>query len=308
MDDELQLSIIVTTYNVAPYVRQCLGSAVRQRLPAGSFEVVAIDDHSTDGTLDVIEECARLADNIRVVPLPVNTPGGFGFSANLGVKVSRGKYVGFIDGDDYASLTMFPKLMASAAEVDADVALCGFNTLNVKAKKVSPWRDDGLLRSMSGERFGKLDLTMQKIFYLHLSPVPWRKLYKKSFLQENNITVPVGDFFYEDAPFHWACTILANRLTCIKDRLVTHRIYRSGQTMSVHPEKRIKDFLINFKIIYKFLKKQKCYDTYEDAFFDFVWDYVHSVKKNFEVDDAAIINDIFTKEEAERYWNHINEK
>jgi glycosyltransferase involved in cell wall biosynthesis len=305
--DSPLLSIIVTTYNVAQYIGQCLDSAIRQRMPAESFEILVIDDHSNDGTLDIVNEYAEKASNIKVIPLPVNTPGGFGFSANFGIKKAQGKWIGFIDGDDYASVTMFPKMISRGEKDNADIVICDWSEYLTDIKKAKRSGDFKYYHNAFSEDFAILPNVQQKNFFLSIGPAPWRKIYRSNFLRQNKITIPVGDFFYEDTPLHWSVIILADRISCVSESLITHRSRRVGQTEMQNNVKAFQDMKIHMKLIKNFLDKNHQYDSYAHTYYNFIYNTIALYKRNHvETNESEFLREIFTSEkEMQEFMSYV---
>lgn len=115
------VSIIVPVYNTEPYLRRCLDSLRAQLLT--DIEVVAVDDASIDGSLEVLREYAARDARIRVIRHPQNM--GLHVTRMTGVAASTGTYVGYVDSDDYVAETMFASLYARATEDDADIVRGG---------------------------------------------------------------------------------------------------------------------------------------------------------------------------------------
>lgn len=120
----MKLSIIVPVYNVLPYIRPCLDSLVGQTIE--DYEIILIDDGSTDGTAQVLAEYAARYPEKIVLKRVEN--GGQGRARNIAIDMARGDYLGFIDSDDWIDLTMYEKLCKRAEETGADVVVCDFLT------------------------------------------------------------------------------------------------------------------------------------------------------------------------------------
>ena len=118
----MKLSIIVPVYNVLPYIRQCLDSLVGQTLE--DYEIILIDDGSTDGTAQVLAEYATHYPEKIVLKRVEN--GGQGRARNIAIGMARGDYLGFIDSDDWIAPSMYEKLWKRAGETGADVVVCDF--------------------------------------------------------------------------------------------------------------------------------------------------------------------------------------
>jgi glycosyltransferase involved in cell wall biosynthesis len=262
------LSIIVPVYNVEPYLEECLASVLGQNLDAETYEIILVDDKSTDGSLALCERFAAKHAHIRVFPLPENSPGGAGFPSNFGLKHARGKYVGFTDSDDYASPDMFAGLLAEAERTGADLTLCSFHRHSLRDAAILPPEDEAAWQRLFEPDFEALPLLEKKKCCLKLSPVPWRKLYRREFLAKNRILYPVGDFFYEDLSLHWFTTVLATSIARIDRRLITHRIEREGQTVGREMGRMFLQVAENLRIIRKFLLDKGVYADYRRPFWD----------------------------------------
>ncbi len=96
----MKTSIIVTSYNYAPYIERCLRSCMNQKMVEGTNEIIVVDDCSTDNTLEIIEKFARFP-NVHVIANETNK--GVSEAANIGIRASVGQYVVRVDADDYIS-------------------------------------------------------------------------------------------------------------------------------------------------------------------------------------------------------------
>ena len=119
-----ELSIVVTTYNIEAYVLECLESVAAQT--STDLEVLVVDDGSSDATPRIVADfCAR---DPRFVPvlLGTNSPGGVATAANAGLDLATGRWVGFVDGDDFVEPTMFERLVSAGEAGEADLAMCEY--------------------------------------------------------------------------------------------------------------------------------------------------------------------------------------
>ncbi len=113
------ISVIVPVYNVENYIRQCVDSLLNQTLP--SIEIILVDDGATDTSPKICDEYANKYSNIKVLH---KANGGLGSARNAGMKEARGKYIGFVDSDDYVSEKMYETLLKLAETNKADCAYC----------------------------------------------------------------------------------------------------------------------------------------------------------------------------------------
>ncbi len=121
MEDCL-ISIIVPVYNVEKYLDKCLESIVSQTYK--NIEIILVDDGSSDNCPAMCDEWAKKDSRIKVIH---KENGGLSDARNVGLENAKGKYIGFIDSDDYIDKTMFEKLLNKAKENDADMTLCGMS-------------------------------------------------------------------------------------------------------------------------------------------------------------------------------------
>ena len=250
--NNLMLSVVVPIYNVEPYLAQCLQSIANQTLNSNSFEVIMVDDKSTDSSATIAEEFTKKYSNFKLIKLDENTPGGAGIPSNIGINASRGRYIGFVDSDDYIEPTMFEDMLMSALMEDSDICICDFKIHYEKEKKIVESNDQKVWKKFIKTVVDNQSISNIKSQMLSLSPVPWRKIYKKSFLDQNNIRYPECEFFFEDNPLHWFVTAQLNKFSVVNKALITHRIGRVGQTMEGKPEKLI-GFATHAKTIKEFL-------------------------------------------------------
>ncbi|MFI1920918.1 glycosyltransferase family 2 protein [Streptomyces sp. NPDC020377] len=117
----VKVSVIVPVYNPGPYIEDCLASLLRQSLPPDEYEVVFVDDGSTDATPALLDAAAAEDSRIRVVHH--ENSGWAGKPRNVGIDVSRGEYVMFVDNDDHLGDEALERMYAYGVANDADVVV-----------------------------------------------------------------------------------------------------------------------------------------------------------------------------------------
>jgi poly(ribitol-phosphate) beta-N-acetylglucosaminyltransferase len=115
------VSVIVPVYNVEPYLRQCLDSVLTQSIGGENIELITVDDGSTDGSAQLLDEYAAKYDAVRVFHEP--NSGGPGRPRNVGLDNARGTYVFFLDADDYLGPEALERLVAMAERNASDIVL-----------------------------------------------------------------------------------------------------------------------------------------------------------------------------------------
>ena len=113
------ISIVIPTYNIEKYIGQCLDTVIAQTFK--DFEVIVIDDCSTDRTVEVVESYkSRFDDRLRIYQLPKNTNDGAATPKNFGLHHAHGKYIIFIDGDDLLTANALNDFITAAEKFQAD--------------------------------------------------------------------------------------------------------------------------------------------------------------------------------------------
>ena len=112
---EIKVSVILPVYNVEKYIRQCLDSIVNQTLK--DIQIICVDDGSTDSSPEIIEEYAR--KDSRVIAIHQEN-GGAGAARNNGLRHAAGKYLSFLDSDDFFELNMLEEAYNCAEQYGAD--------------------------------------------------------------------------------------------------------------------------------------------------------------------------------------------
>ena len=221
------LSIVMPVFNVAPYLDACLLSVRGQTYK--NFELIVVDDASTDNAKEIIEMHAALDTRIRLISLPYNTLGGAGIPSNIGMNMAKGEYIGFVDSDDWVDMNAFGALIDAAVAHDADLVIADFCTFDESNREIKPAYDKDAWLNVPRNQ----PLTVKEYpQVLQFSPVPWRKLYKTSFVKQHQVFYPEGDFFFEDNPLHWQSVTNAKNIVVIDHLMSFHRMAREGQTMS----------------------------------------------------------------------------
>ena len=116
-----KVSIIVPTYNVEPYLVECMESITNQTL--SDIEIICINDGSTDGSLAILKSYAEKDSRIILVD---KENGGYGIGMNIGLEKATGEYIGIVEPDDFVPVNMFGDLYKIASENDLDFVKADF--------------------------------------------------------------------------------------------------------------------------------------------------------------------------------------
>ena len=113
------ISIVIPVYNIGKYLGTCLDSLINQTFE--DFEAICVNDGSKDDSLKILEEYSKKDSRIKII---TQENGGSGSARNNGLSLAQGKYVQFLDGDDYFEPEMLEKLFNLAEKHQEDIAVC----------------------------------------------------------------------------------------------------------------------------------------------------------------------------------------
>lgn len=245
------VSVVMPVFNVAPYLDASIMSVLNQSYE--NIELIIVNDASTDNGINIIKMYQSWDSRIKVVDLEFNTMGGAGIPSNIGVNHAKGQYLAYADSDDILDKYAIGKMVDAALKHQAEIVVADFSNFNNESRIIDRSYDK---KNWSGIPINKSFSPMEQPNIFKLSPVPWRKLYKLSFLNENNIRFPEGDYFYEDNPLHWFVLTKTSKVVLIDYVVAYHRMEREGQTMGATNFKlaaqfchlgSIKNYLIKYK-------------------------------------------------------------
>ncbi len=251
-----KLSILVPAYNVAEFLPLCLDSIKNQSFK--NFEVILINDGSTDNTLEILKKYAKEDKRFKIIDKK-NT--GYGDSMNEGMKLAKGEYIGIVEPDDFIHRDFY-KILTSKK---ADIIKCGFMNFYGKTWKTNPERIFHELKITSSKdgvkttsRVTKKGVEInpkenQKIFLTQ--PTIWSAIYKREMLEKNHIkflTTPGAS--YQDAGFAFKTFASAESVYCIEQPLYYYR--KDNNSSSVKSDQKIFAVKTEYDEIEKFLKQK----------------------------------------------------
>lgn len=200
------ISIIVPVYNAERYISRCVESLVGQSYQ--DLEVILVDDGSKDNSLQLCNEWVGRDKRVHVV---VQANQGVSAARNAGLAHATGKYIMFLDSDDYMKPDMCAVMLSKMEDKNADLVICG-----TEENGGTYWkpRQDADYASIESLKLDFVQLLMTEL----LSP-PWNKLYKKEKITSG---FPVGVSFGEDLIFNLSYLKNCRRVSFIADALHFH--------------------------------------------------------------------------------------
>ena len=198
-NDDVKISIIMPAYNVEEYLPKAIESVLNQSL--SDFELILVDDGSIDNSGDICDSYTKKDKRVKVIH-QVNS--GAHHARNNALKLASGEYVCFFDSDDYIDNNMLEDLYNLAKKYNSNLVISGFyiNTYYTNDEYIVldyiPFtsNNEKIEHFDNRNEFRKL---VYKNFDRNMFYPPWNKLYKLSYLKENNISFPIT--YRDDFPF-----------------------------------------------------------------------------------------------------------
>lgn len=232
----IKVSVVIPAYNAQNYMEQCLDTLLQQTLQ--EVEIIIVDDGSKDDTLSMLREYeSRFPQKLKVFH---KENGGQASARNLALSHATGEYIGFVDSDDWADVTMFEKMYQKAKLEDADIVICDM---------VDQFSDNAVYHdhtSVSG-KFGYADFVLNKII-------------RREFAE--GLKFPEG-LWYEDFAYVAMLLMKTERISVVKEGLYQYNC-RDGSTMRNNNAQKNKDMITVLNQIQAYAEENGFAEQYRD--------------------------------------------
>ena len=244
--NDIELSVIFPMYNVAAYLPKCLETVTAWKAPY--IEFLFVDDGSPDQCAQIIRNAAETDPRIHLLQ---KENGGCASARQYGLDYAKGRYVGFIDPDDYIDPSMFKKLLSRAMVGSYEISYCGYKEL---------YEESGLTQEIEdvlGEPYCSGTSVPEEIYPLiaYRRIAIWRGIYLKEMLDRNGIGFHEDIRRFDDLPFKAETLGVAKSVVCVPEYLYYYRMSRPGQDVSADDERLYVHFQI-FKYLDSFASKK----------------------------------------------------
>lgn len=277
------ISVIIPVYNIEKYLPACLDSIIQQTYRC--LEIILVDDGSKDNTGNICDEYAAKDTRIKVIH---KTNGGVSSARNNGMDAATGKYISFVDGDDWIDPQMYETLYNNALKYNADISCCGIAQRQIDGR-ISTLADDEL-KFFNREQLIKGffdDSLIKETMY-----GPYNKIIKKELIKGHRFDTRFA--IGEDLLFMFECLEMAES-TVLDNKPMYQYIKRPGSaTTSSFSEKRmhyiaVADILMN-----------KCKEKYTYAYDASIkWTYMHKLTIMRQLNHNASVKQHYKKEYEE---------
>ena len=225
-----KLSFIIPLYNSAQWLEKCLYSVLNQDLPESEVEIICVNDGSPDNSADLAREIAKDHPSIVVIDQENQGPSG---ARNTGMRHATGKYLCFVDPDDFVEPNVYGGLIKQMEEQQLDMLRFNYQIVNehyeVIPKRPFELKFDYTPQLMTGTQFlsERLDIACNI----------WRYIYRTEIIIKNNIWCYVGDY-YDDTPWLPLVLMKAERMN-ICDTVVYDYLERSDSLVNAKSPKAV---------------------------------------------------------------------
>lgn len=251
------ISVIIPVYNVEGYLEHCLDSILQQTFK--DFEVIVVDDGSSDGTPDICDDYGKRDSRIKIIH-KINE--GVSIARNTGIEQAKGKYILFFDGDDFMEPYTMEELVNCGEINSADTVIYGYHTFEngrVKETFLPKFKEDiyknekiieELLPAFIGVSENGVDNWLKKeknALYVE-NPALWRTMVSRDIIVENNIRFQEQLRVGEDTMF------ISEYLSCAKDVYVVKKPYyylvlRNQSTIAVYEKDPVSKLEEKLKLV-----------------------------------------------------------
>lgn len=232
--EDIKVSIIVPVYNAEKFLKKCIESIVDQTLE--EIEIILINDGSTDNSSIICEEYSKkFPKKIRYIN---NKNVGCSATRNLGINLSQGEYITFVDSDDYIEKNMYQNMYEKAKKENLDVVICGVKIYDLITNEVTYSFPKNIVTNYD---YLKRENAISACY---------NKLYSRKQIVENDIYFPVDTHYAEDLYFSFINLVIAKNIGHLEECYYNYILY--GENSINNIDKRIGLF-ISFDRLYNYL-------------------------------------------------------
>lgn len=260
MNNSIKISVIMPVYNVKDFLRECMDSLIHQTLK--EIEIICVDDESSDGSYDILLEYVQKDDRVKVIR---QKNGGAGAARNNGLQYATGEYLSILDADDFYELDMLEKAYSKVKEQDSDIVVFACDHYDNSEKTYSP-NNYSIHKNLLPENSPFAGVDVPKDIFKLFVGWSWDKLFKTSFIQENNLKFQ-EQRTTNDMLFVFSAVVKAQKIVILDEVLVHHR--REAGSLSVTREKSWHCFYDALVALKKQLMEWNLYERFQQDFINY---------------------------------------
>ncbi|WP_281165005.1 glycosyltransferase family 2 protein [Liquorilactobacillus sicerae] len=233
-----KISVVVPVYNVAEFLPQCLNSLLQQTFAPSDYELIVVNDGSTDDSLKICQTFAHQYPHL--IRLYSQKNGGLSAARNFGLQYCQGKYVLFIDSDDYVEPKMLERMYALSVGGQKKIIECNFI-----------WEFSNHARQDLRTDYNSLN-----DYLVHGRVVAWNKLYLRSWLLATKVLFPTGRLYEDQAFFFKLVAQLKNIKEVAVDQIPEVHYRQRNDSISYNEASRLDDIFWIYQDILDYYQQQ----------------------------------------------------
>lgn len=253
------VSVIIPVYNAEKYIEECLDSLLGQTYR--DFEIICVDDGSQDHSLEILRRYEGQDDRLTILTQKNQYAG---VARNTGMAYAKGKYLLFLDADDFFSVDMLEQAVSEAEKEQTEILV--FDAYRYDDRKKLVIQEDWA--ALAKEQFGsgvKSASQLSEVVYSFGMPSPWNKLFLRGYIEKNGLkfqeTKRANDVF-----FVYAALSCAGRIGILNRKLVYYRIY-NVQSLQGSVDNTPEDFAKALYAVRSFLMDRNLWERFEQSFY-----------------------------------------
>ncbi len=168
------ISVIVTAYNIKPYLSRCMESLLNQTWE--NLEIILVDDGSVDGTEKLCDAYAMKNPKVQVIH---QSNGGPSAARNAGVAIAKGDYIGYVDGDDWVEPAMYEEMLKACLQNEAEIAICSYREVGEGCVESAP---TGNVIPLNRQEALEWYISGHEQYHIYHSV--WSKLFKREVIAD----------------------------------------------------------------------------------------------------------------------------
>lgn len=235
-----KISIIVPVYNVQKYLRDCLDSLLNQTFK--EYEIILIDDGSTDISGEICDEYAKNNDKIKVIH---KENGGLSSARNAGIEIAKGNFLGFVDSDDWIDKDMYKELYFNIKNTTFDIIACNFYIMDAEGN-FEPYTKNAMNQAFNRELALKELISNNTLTFSSCN-----KLYKRELFEDLRYEEGI---ILEDMDLSYQIFNKANNIFYLNKPLYFYRYNSSSILRNSFSLKRIDEYFVRKKMYEFYLK------------------------------------------------------
>ena len=222
-----KVSIIIPVYNTEKYIDECITSVINQTYK--DIEIILINDGSTDSSLSICKKYEKMDSRITIIN---RKHKGVSFARNEGLKKCTGKYVMFLDSDDYYNLDYVERMYNALTKNKCDMVITGFKLRYKKSKSILQYSNHDLILNFNSIISDIVNTT----YFNSMS----KTIIKKSIIDKNKIAFDTSLNYFEDYKFSFDSMKHSKKIMYLSNCLYNYRVNKASTTQSMNIDKALK--------------------------------------------------------------------